>query len=313
MKVLVTGGAGFIGSHIVDFLMKRGDEVVVLDNLSSGNIDNLSKWKDNNRLVFFEADLLDQKCIDQAIKNCNYVFHMAANPEVDANKATPEDHFKQNITATFNLLEVIRKSSINTIGIGFPSSSTVYGEPDIYPTPEDYGPLIPISLYGASKLACEALITAFSSMYGLRSCIYRLANVVGPRSNHGVVFDFVCKIKRNPKELKVLGDGSQSKSYLYISDCIDAMIFGMDSCEQVSIYNVGTEDQTNVLEIAEIVKEETDKNDAKIRLTGGVDGGRGWQGDIKTMQLDISKLLRKGWNPRYSSSEAIRITTRNLI
>jgi UDP-glucose 4-epimerase len=311
MKVLVTGGAGFIGSHLVDALMIRGDEVVVFDNLSSGNMEYLATWENNNRLGFINGDLLDKTSIIEALDNFDYVFHLAANPQVDEKKATPEDHFKQNITATFNLLEAIRGTKID--GLGFTSSSTVYGEVDIYPTPENYGPLVPISLYGASKLACEALITAYSSMYGFSSSIYRLANIVGPRSNHGVIFDFVHKLRRNPEELEVLGDGLQSKSYLYVSDCVEAMILGMESNDQVSIYNVGSHSRTSVLEIAEIVKEETGNRDAEIRLTGGVDGGRGWKGDVKIMLLDLTKLSAMGWEPRYTSSEAVQLTAKSLL
>jgi UDP-glucose 4-epimerase len=311
MKVFVTGGAGFIGSHLVNALIIRGDDVVVFDNLSSGNMDYLATWEYNNRLIFIKGDLLDKTSIIEALDNCDYVFHLAANPQVDEKKATPDEHFKQNITATFNLLEAIRGTKIE--GLGFTSSSTVYGEVDVYPTPENYGPLVPISLYGASKLACEALITAYSSMYGFRSSIYRLANIVGPRSNHGVIFDFVHKLRRNPEELEVLGDGLQSKSYLYVSDCVEAMILGMDSSDQISIFNVGSRSRTSVLEIAEIVKEETGNRDAEIQLTGGVDGGRGWKGDVKIMLLDLTKLSAKGWKPRYTSSEAVRLTAKSLL
>lgn len=311
MKALVTGGAGFIGSHLVDKLMEKGFFIRVFDNLASGTIGNIEKWMDYKSFEFIQGDLLNPSKIETAVRGCEYVYHLAGNPEADAKKASPEEHFKQNITATYNLLEAIRKIGETEVLV-FTSSSTVYGEVDVYPTPEDYGPLLPISLYGASKLACEGLITAYSAMYGFKSRIFRLANIVGSRSNHGVIFDFILKLRRNSNELEVLGDGSQSKSYLYVSDCIDGLLTGIESYEQIGIYNLSSVDRTNVLEIAKIVKEETGNTDARISLTGGIDGGRGWKGDVTIMQLDVKKLRVKGWKPRYNSAQAVRISTRAL-
>jgi UDP-glucose 4-epimerase len=312
LKALVTGGAGFIGSHIVDYLINRGKKVRVIDNLSSGNTDNLSQCKGNSLFEFIKADLLDEEKLIEAIDGCDEVYHLAANPEVDAKKAAPEEHFKQNIVATYNLLEAMRLSGQQRF-IAFASTSTVYGEADQLPTREDYGPLVPISLYGASKLACEGLLSAYASMYGFRAAIFRLANVVGPRSNHGVIYDFVHKLKTNPGMLEVLGDGSQSKSYLYVDDCVTGFIYGVKTQETVNIYNIGSEDRINVLEIAETVKHEMGLDSAEIRLTGGVDGGRGWKGDVKIMQLDMNRLKETGWRPRYGSAEAVRLTAKSII
>lgn len=312
MKALVTGGAGFIGSHLVDYLINEGKTVRVIDNLSSGSLDHLERWSDDPRMELFEVDLLDKDALDGAIKGCDEVYHLAANPEVNAKNASPEDHFRQNIEATFNLLEAMRRNGEQKF-IAFTSSSTVYGEAENIPTMEDYGPLVPISLYGASKLACEALLTAYASMYGFRAIIYRLANVVGPRSNHGVIYDFVHKLRVSPNELEVLGDGSQSKSYLYVDDCINGIVKGIERGNQVDIYNIGSWDRTNVLEIAETVKDEMGLGGAKIRLTGGVDGGRGWKGDVKIMQLDMDELKSVGWTPKYGSAEAVRLTARSVI
>lgn len=312
MKALVTGGAGFIGSHLVDYLINEGKTVRVIDNLSSGSMDHLERWSDDPRMELFEVDLLDKDALDGAIKGCGEVYHLAANPEVNAKNASPEDHFRQNIEATFNLLEAMRRSGEQKF-IAFTSSSTVYGEAETIPTREDYGPLVPISLYGASKLACEALLTAYASMYGFRAIIYRLANVVGPRSNHGVIYDFVHKLRISPDELEVLGDGSQSKSYLYVDDCINGIVKGIERGKRVDIYNIGSWDRTNVLEIAETVKDEMGLGGAKIRLTGGVDGGRGWKGDVKIMQLDMDELKSVGWAPKYGSAEAVRLTARSVI
>lgn len=312
LKALVTGGAGFIGSHLVDFLINEGKEVRVIDNLSSGNREHLAQWSDNPMMELMELDLLDKTALDGALKGCDEVYHLAANPEVNAKNASPEDHFRQNIEATYNLLEAMRRIGEQKF-IAFTSSSTVYGEAETIPTREDYGPLVPISLYGASKLACEALLTAYASMYGFRTIIYRLANVVGPRSNHGVIYDFVHKLRDNPSELEVLGDGSQSKSYLFVDDCISGIMKGIERGNRVDIYNIGSWDRTNVLEIAETVKNEMGLKDAKIRLTGGVDGGRGWKGDVKIMQLDMEELKSIGWTPKYGSAEAVRLTSRSVI
>jgi UDP-glucose 4-epimerase len=310
MHVLVTGGAGFIGSHLVDRLMAEGHKVRVLDNLASGSMANLEQWKGSPSFEFIRGDLLDRETIRRAVDRCAQVYHMAANPEVQANKASPEDHFRQNIEATYSLLEAIRSSKVELLV--FASSSTVYGDAEVLPTPEDYGPLVPISLYGASKLACEAMISAYASMYGFRAVIYRLANIVGPRSNHGVIWDFTGKLRGDPNTLKVLGDGSQSKSYLHVSDCVEGFLRGAESDEQVAIYNLGSEDRVTVLEIAEIVKRAAGYPDAEVVLTGGVDGGRGWKGDVKYMQLDMSLLRSIGWTPRHNSAEAVRLTAENV-
>lgn len=312
VKALVTGGAGFIGSHLVDYLIKSGKDVRVLDNLVSGSMENLSQWETDPRLDVCVADLLDNEAVIDAMNGCDEVYHLAANPEVNAKNASPKDHFRQNIEATFSLLEAMRMNG-NQKFIVFTSSSTVYGEPEQIPTKENYGPLVPISLYGASKLACEALLSSYAYMYGFRAVIYRLANVVGPRSTHGVTYDFVHKLKKNPSELEVLGDGSQSKSYLYVDDCVSGMIKGIERGNVVDIYNLGTNSMTNVLEIAETVKEVMGLSNSKIRLTGGVDGGRGWMGDVKMMQLDLSELMSTGWSPKYGSSEAVRLTAESVL
>ncbi len=305
----MTGGAGFIGSHLVDRLMETGNQVRIIDNLASGQLSNLDRWMGHQGFEFIEGDLLERDASLEAVEGCSQVFHLAANPEVQANKADPEEHFRQNIEATYSLLEAVAERGGVELLV-FASTSTVYGEATVLPTPEGYGPTKPISLYGASKLACEALISAYASMHGFKAVIYRLANVVGPRSNHGVIWDFVGKLRGSPEELEVLGDGTQSKSYLYIDDCVDGFLKGVESVEQVAVFNIGSMDRTSVLRIAEIVKEEAGQPEAMIRLTGGVDGGRGWKGDVKLMHLDTASLRRLGWAPRHSSEEAVRLTAR---
>jgi len=305
----VTGGAGFIGSHLVDRLMETGNKVRVIDNLASGSLGNLDRWMDHPGFEFIEGDLLERDASLEVVEGCSQVFHLAANPEVQANKAGPEEHFRQNIEATYRLLEAVAERGCVELLV-FASTSTIYGEATVLPTPEGYGPTKPISMYGASKLACEALISAYASMRGFKAVTYRLANVVGPRSNHGVIWDFVGKLRDTPGELEVLGDGTQSKSYLYVDDCVDGFLKGAESVEQVAVFNLGSMDRVSVLRIAEIVKEEAGQPEARIRLTGGVDGGRGWRGDVKLMQLDTASLRRLGWAPRHSSEEAVRLTAR---
>jgi len=313
MKVLVTGGAGFIGSHLVDFLIDGGREVCVIDDLSAGSLDNLRRWESDPRLSFVKGDLLDPEAVIGALGGCDVVHHLAANPEVRASRASPEDHFKQNVEATYRLLEAVRRVGGVELFV-FASSSTVYGEADMVPTPEDYGPLKPISHYGASKLAAEALVSAYASMYGFRAVIFRLANIVGPRSGHGVVYDFVEKLRADQGKLEVLGDGSQSKSYLYVDDCVRGMVMGAEEArDRVEVFNLGSDDRVSVMEIAGIVIEEMGVEGCEVRLTGGVDGGRGWAGDVKVMQLDSSRLRSLGWRPALSGLEAVRETARALV
>lgn len=311
--ILITGGAGFIGSHLVDFLLERGQEARVLDNLSSGSLENLKSWLGDKRLDFVEGDLLNPRDVDKALEGCDIVYHLAAVPEVRLSRASPEEHFKQNIEATYNLLEGMARRGKVGLYV-FASSSTVYGEASIIPTPEDYGPMEPISIYGASKVAAEALSMAYAHTYGFRCVIYRMANIVGPRCNHGVVYDFVEKLRRNPKVLEVLGDGTQSKSYLYVRDCVEGMLLGVERISgRIEIFNIGSEDRVGVSTIARIVIEEMGLRDVEVFYSGGVDGGRGWRGDVKLMQLDVSRLKALGWRPRMGSAEAVRLTARWLV
>ena len=313
MVSLVTGGAGFIGSHLVDFLMETGETVRVLDNLSAGDLAHLSSWLPSPRMEVFRGDILDKKIVFNALKGCDTVFHLAANPEVRSEKASPHDHFKQNIEATYNLLECTREVG-GVERFVFASTSTVYGEPSEIPTPETYGPLKPISHYGASKLASEALSMSYASMCEFGCVIYRLANVIGPRSNHGVIWDFVNKLREDPSRLEVLGDGTQSKSYLYIDDCITGIMAGLvDLDGDIRVYNIGSVDRVDVMSIADAVIDAMALENVEIRTTGGVSGGRGWKGDVKKMQLDMSSLKSRGWSAKMSSLEAVKETARSTV
>ncbi len=307
MRVLVTGGAGFIGSHLVDTLMQCGYKVVVFDNLSSGKIGNVERWLKDENFRFVRGDLRRREEIRRAVVGCDVIFHFAANPDVRAAAAA---HFS-DVIGTFNLLESLKDAGVSKFV--FASSSTVYGEAERIPTSEDYAPLLPISMYGASKLACEALVSSYAHSLGFKAAILRLANIVGPRSSHGVIHDFIMKLRRNPKELEILGDGSQTKSYLYIDDCIDAIMLITEKFNgDVEVFNVGSEDQVNVRRIAEIVVEVLNLKDVKFKFTGGVNGGRGWKGDVKVMLLDVSKLKSLGWKPKYNSEAAVRKAAEHL-
>jgi UDP-glucose 4-epimerase len=311
--VLVTGGAGFIGSHLADKLMENKARVRVFDNLSSGCQENVRRWLDNSEFKFLKGDLLNKQDTKRVVENCEVVFHLAANPEVRLSSVSPNVHYEQNIVATNNLLEAVRKSG-SAKSFVFTSSSTVYGEASQIPTPENYAPLEPISVYGASKMASEALIMAYAHTYGFNTVIYRLANIIGPRSKHGVIHDFIEKLRFNPYELEILGDGTQAKSYLYVDDCVEAILFGfMKSSHRVEAFNLGSEDQINVNSIAQIVVEEMGLKNVTFRYTGGVDGGRGWKGDVKHMLLTVDRLKTLGWRPKLSSVEAVTKTVKGML
>jgi UDP-glucose 4-epimerase len=313
-KTLITGGAGFIGSHLVDRLMQQGHKVTALDNLSNGSLGNLQRWINHPRFKFIKADLKNQKNIARVIKGHSSIFHFAANPEVRVGETNPQVHFEENLMATFNLLEAVKRtSSVKTLV--FASTSTVYGQASVLPTPETYAPLIPISTYGASKLGCEALISSYAHSFSFRALIIRMANIVGPRSNHGVIIDFVKKLKADSSFLEILGDGTQNKSYMYIADCIEAIIQLTDACpkENVEIFNLGSTDQINVKRIADIIVGEMQLSKVQYLFRPGAEDGAGWKGDVKNMQLSIGKLTETGWKPKYASEQAVRLTTRSLL
>ncbi len=314
MKVLVTGGAGFIGSHLVDRLMELGHEVRVLDDLSAGTLDNLRRWVDHERFEFIKGDMRDPKIVEEAVKDVEVVFHLAANPEVRIGSQSPELLYETNVLITYNLLNAMRGSNVEYLV--FTSSSTVYGDADVIPTPEDYGPLEPISVYGGAKLAAEALISGYAHTFESRALIFRLANIIGERSNHGVIYDFINKLRKNPEELEILGDGTQRKSYLHVSDTVEGMLHIFEhfkrSEKTVDFYNLGNDDWITVKEIAEIVSEEMGLR-PRFVFTGGVDGGRGWKGDVKFMRLSIEKAKATGWKPRLNSYDAVRRTVRELL
>ncbi len=314
MRFVVTGGAGFIGSHLVELLLSQGHSVVVVDNLSTGRLEFLSGVLNEPGLELVRDDLRDPEVASRSVRGADAVFHLAANPEVRIGSQDPASIYEQNVLVTFNVLEAMRAHGVRVIG--FASSSTVYGDARVLPTPEDYSPLEPISVYGASKLAGEAMLSGYAHTFGWTAVSFRLANVVGPRLTHGVIHDFVQKLRRNPAELEVLGDGTQSKSYVHVKDAVGAMYHLLTEAVRRGVtyeaFNVGSEDRISVMEIASIVASEMGLS-PRVYTTGGVDGGRGWRGDVKYMQLDVRKAASWGWRPTMGSRETVRRAVQELL
>lgn len=311
-KILITGGAGFIGSHLAEILVKNENKVIVLDNLSSGLKSNLEICNNNKNFKLVIEDIKNIKKKSLILNEIKTVFHIAAYPEVRTGYETPELAYDQNIKNTFIMLESVRKSDVDKFV--FASSSVVYGEPEILPTPEDYGPLLPISVYGGSKLACEGLVSSYCHTYGIKGTIVRFANVIGARSRHGVIWDFIKKLENNQKELEILGDGKQVKSYIHVDDCINAILFCVENSKnQVDVFNIGNKDQMNVLDIGSVVCKSLGLENVQISTKGGTKDGRGWIGDIKNMQLDISKVTSLGWNPKLNSKQSVEKAAKEII
>ena len=293
----------------MDRLLSAGHRVTVLDNLTRGELDNLSAARDHPRFRFVKGDTTNAHDSDAAASGCDIIFHLAADPEVRL--IDSEIHFKQNLYSTYCVLEAAVRNGVKEFV--FTSSSTVYGETRERPTPESHFPLAPISIYGTCKLASEALVAGYCHSHRMRGIVLRLANIVGPRAKEGVVFDFARKLMSDPRRLEILGDGSQTKSYLLVYDCVDAMLRVLEAERGIlETYNVGAEDAIDVDTVAKVVSEQMNLAHVELSHTGGIDGGRGWVGDVKEMWLDISKLKALGWNPRYGSSESVRETVRLL-
>ena len=307
-KFFITGGAGFIGSHLVARLSTIGP-VTVYDNLSTGKVEFIQPYLAGGKVHLIQADLLNPDTLNKSIAGHNVIFHLAADSDVQRDATQPRIHLDQEVLATFNLLEAMRQASITDIV--FTSSSVVYGEATHFPIPEDYGPLLPISLYGAGKLAGEGLISSYCHIFGLRAWILRNANIVGPHGTHGVIFDFIHKLLKDPHELEIKGDGTQRKSYLHVTEFIDALLYTYQHArEKVNVFNIGCNSTTSVSRIAKIVVEEMGLKNVALEYTGGE---RGWPGDVPYFELDVSKLEELGWTAKLTSEKAVRKAARELI
>ena len=312
LNVLVTGGAGVIGSEMVKHL-SSSNIVTVLDNLSSGVKTHLDGLPKKGNVEFILGDIRNKSTLMKLLKDKDIVFHFAANGDVRYRAGTSTDlDLESNTMGTYNVLEAMRQRDVKDIV--FSSSSSVYGEATVRPTSESYGPLIPTSLYGASKLACEGLIGAFHSLFGLRGWIYRFANITARTSRTvgmNVVPDFIEKLSRDPSRLEILGDGHQTKSYLFVDDCISGMLkLLQDGNTNVSVYNLGSIDTISVTGIADIIVQEMNLENVRYEYTGGQSG---WIGDVPQMFLDITKAREHGWTPINDSKESIRLSAKAIL
>ncbi len=294
---LVTGGAGFIGSHVVDALLSRGARVTVIDNFSTGFREFLPS---REKLRVVEADLLDYPRVEEAARGVDFVFHLAANADIKDNLKAPRRCVDQNIVATQNVLEAMRAAGAREIA--FSSTGSVYGEPSVFPTPEDAPFPVQTSIYATSKVAAEGLLSSYALGYGYKTWIFRFVSLLGPRYTHGHVMDFWRKLKRDPSRLEVLGDGKQRKSYLHVGDCVAAMLVAIDRAEgPISIYNLGHDASIVVNESIGIITREL-RVTPKLEFTGGA---RGWVGDSPRIELDIRRIKALGWAPTKTIEDAI--------
>jgi UDP-glucose 4-epimerase len=301
-RSFIAGGAGFIGSHLVHQLLQRPDsQVVVFDNLSSGAEAYLADLPDEGRLELVVGDLQDAEATVRAMAGCDHVYHFAANPDIARAVTEPAIDFWQGTYLTNNVIDAMRINEVPRIT--YASGSGVYGDRGAEEVDESFGPLVPVSTYGASKLACEAMLGAYSHLFDIDAVVFRFANVVGPRQTHGVTYDFVRRLLEDPKQLQILGDRSQSKSYIHVSDVVAAMLQLSDQgWTGFEVFNAGTGDYITVSEIADLVLECMGLEGVEYRYSGG---SRGWKGDVPVVRFGSDKLAARGWRPARGSREAL--------
>lgn len=311
-KYFITGGAGFIGAHLANFLLAKGNEVTIYDNFCNGHRWHFGDNLHNSRLKIVEADVRDENSLNLAIPGHDVVFHLASNADIARAVTDPDIDFSNGTLLTRCVLEAMRKNGIRQIV--FTSGSGVYGEVPPTPVAEDFSPMIPVSTYGAQKLASEALISAYSFMFDMRGMVFRFANVVGPQQTHGVAYDFLLKLTKTPKLLKIMGDGTQSKPYIHVTDVINAFMTIVDD-EKVNqggyeYYNVASSDHMTVNEIAKLVCEQMGLENVQYQYSGG---SRGWKADVPLYRLDTSKIRSKGWDNKFSSRSAVLDAVDSMI
>lgn len=311
MKILVAGGAGFIGSNLIDALLAKGHSIVCIDNFFIGTKENIRHLHGKPGFTFYEEDLADLETLKSIFEKerPDYVCHMAANSDIQASANNPQVEYKNTYTTTFNILECMRLYDIKNLF--FCSTSAVYGDALGKEVHENFAPLMPISYYGACKLGSEALISAYSYMNHFRSLVFRFPNVIGPRLTHGVIYDFIRKLRRDPEHLEILGDGRQCKPYLHVSDLVDCILRFMDDVpEGVTLYNVGDHTQSTVSDIATIVCREMGLENVEFRYTGGRGG---WRGDVPEFAYNLDKIHKAGWHATMTSNEAVAQTVRDVL
>lgn len=312
MTILVAGGAGFIGSHLIDQLLLQEHKIICADKLVYDNTENIKHHLDNKNFILKKTDLSKQEDSDQLFDSykINTVYHLAANSDIQKSGKEPGIDFNDTLMTTHCLLESMRK--YNSKYIFFASTSAVYGEKSKELLKENTGGLMPLSYYGGAKLASEALISSYVAMCNIKAMIFRFPNVIGPRLTHGVIYDFIKKLKENPKILEILGDGTQCKPYIYVTDLIAAILQQTASWnEGLQVYNISSlGDGTTVTSIAEMIVKQMGLCNTAFHYTGG---DRGWKGDVPKFQYDISKILETGWVPAYSSDSAVKKTIEDVL
>lgn len=310
MKVLVAGGAGFIGSHLIDALLAEGNDVVCVDNFFIGTKENIAHLKNDAHFKFYEQDLTDLDKVLEIFKKeqVEYVFHLAANSDIQASAQSPMIEYKNTYSTTFILLECMRQCGVKKLF--FASTSAVYGEQMGAEVSEEAVALKPISYYGGAKLGSEGIISSFAYMNDMSVLVFRFPNVIGPRLTHGVIYDFVKRLKDDPSHLKILGDGRQSKPYIYVLDLVDAITHFKDAPKGVTLYNVGVETQTSVTRIAEIVCEKMGLSGIPFEYTGGRGG---WKGDVPVFAYNLEKIHATGWTAHMTSDEAVAKTVEMVL
>lgn len=312
MRALVFGGAGFIGSELAAKLLLEGNDVTVFDSLYTGKMENLSGCLGKKGFKFVKGDMRNLPEVKKAVSELDAgdtIYHLAANADIRGGMENTFLDFEHNAITTYNALEAMRLCDVKKIA--FTSSSAVYGEPEVYPTPESYGPLRTTSLYGASKIAAEGYVSAFCETFGMRGVIFRFVNILGAKNNHGVVGDFIRKLKKDPKKLVILGNGKQRKSCLHVSDCLTGIEAGMKSGkEKVNFYNIGNDDWAYVDQIADQVAAAMGLKGVEYEHTGGE---RGWAGDMPFVFLDNKKLKACGWKPMMTSQQAVFRAAKEML
>ena len=309
MKALIAGGAGFIGSHLADYLLDEGNEVVCIDNFFIGTRQNILHLLTNPRYVFYQYDLNNMEFLNQVFdkEKPDYVFHLAANSDIQASAQNPIIEHQNTYSTTFNLLEAMRLHNVKKMF--FASTSAVYGNKDALLN-ENTASLAPISYYGGAKLGSEGLISAYTYMNDMDILIFRFPNVIGPRLTHGVIFDFIKRLKKDSNKLLILGDGTQTKPYLYVFDLIEAIMKFKNIGKGVTLYNVGVDTATSVTRIAEIVCQKMGLSNVSFEYTGGKGG---WKGDVPKFQYDLNKIHTAGWTAKHTSDEAVALTVENNL
>jgi UDP-glucose 4-epimerase len=303
MRIFVTGAAGFIGSNLVDRLLAVGHTVVGYDNLVTGRREFIADALNNPHFRFIEGDLLDATLLNESVRGAEIVYHLAANADVRFGTENPRKDLDQNTIATFNVLEAMRRAGVKSIA--FSSTGSVYGDPELIPTPEDAPFPIQTSLYGASKVACEGMVTAYAEGFGMRCWIFRFVSILGERYTHGHVFDFMQKLAKDPSTLHILGNGKQRKSYLYIGDCVDAMLKAVERADaKINFFNLGTDEYCEVKESASWIAGRLGLNPT-FTYAGG---DRGWIGDAPFVLLDTRRIRALGWQPKLKIRDAVERT-----